>query len=307
MNATTIQQPADTATLQTSKGAQVIAIDADGEIEKRACGRIVMWSLQGDVGVETLKTALKTAGSPAIPPEEPSALVALHRAVDATARILGHLDVHHKGRGEWAIVSKPSETEAPDGQKSLVYPIACTAKVVREKGGAETLTIDGQGADQIRAAYEAAKHTLAPADVGTWLCDKLAALRALRLRDSGGVYFLPQQSVRSWTRVTQALAACSKHRLHTIPAMKSADAAEAILASLAELTREACDKISADIADGTLGEKALANRDAETRALLARVELYEGLLGGKLDDLRVICDETRAAVATAALASSSGS
>jgi len=298
MNATTVSTPAKPS---LSTGGTVIAIDPQNEIDKRACGRIVMWSNQGDVTSSALAAALIAATSHALPPEEPSALVALHRAVDAVAKTLGHLDVHHKARGSWAIVSKPTEVEV-DGKKTLQYPIACEAKVERDKAGVETLTIEGQGAEQIRAAYEVARHTLAPSDIGTWLCDKLTALKAVALRDRGGVYFLPQFSVDKWNKIVKALQACSKHRVHVIPAMRSSDAAEAILASLTDATRQACNKIADDIADGDMGERALANREKETASLLERVAAYEGLLGGKLDELRAVIDETRAAVATAALA-----
>ncbi len=293
------------ATVAVKPNISVIAIDAQDEINQRACGRITMWSLGGDVTVGALTEALKRAGSAALPPDEPSALVALHRAVEGVAKTLGHLDVHHLGRGEWAIVGSASERQAESAdasvQRQLVYSIECTAKVVRE-GDSERLEIQGRGEEQIRAAYNAAKTCLAPSDIGTWLTEKAAKLDAVALRDRGGVYFVPKPTVHKWEHIIAALKACSRHAVHVIPAMRSADAVEAILAAVTDDTRTACGRIVADIGDGTLGTKALGNREKVTAELLDRVERYEELLGARLDALRSVLDETRAAVATAKLA-----
>jgi len=306
MNAPTLP-PTTPATTVLRPSVSVIAVDLDAEVNKRACGRITMWSLNGDVTVEALTKALEIVESKALPPEAPSALVALNRAVETVAKAMGHLDKHHLGRGEWAIVGKGETEKGLDGvQRKLVYDIECTAKIVRE-GDTERLEIAGKGEDQIRAAYDIAKATLAPADIGTWLCDKLTQLGALALRDRGGVYFVPQPQVWKWDRIIAALKKCSKHVVNIIPAMRSQDAVDAILTSLTADTRAECDKIVADIGDGELGTKALATREKTAADLLARVSQYEELLGTKLDALRAVLDETKNAVAVAALATASDS
>jgi hypothetical protein len=282
----------------------IIAIN-DEELDKRSCGRITMWSNNGMVTVEALDKALNDVGlTKATRPDAPSALVCLHRAVDAVAKVLGKLETHHKGRGEWAIVSKAVEKVDPaTGKKELAYPISCTAKIEID-GENETLTVDGQGADQIREAYAAARGVLAPPDIGNWLCDRVTGLGGVSLRDRGGVYFVPQPVAHVWDKVVRALAACSNHRVHTIPAMRSADAVQAIIAAVTEDTRAACTKIADEIADPNMGTRALKNREKQTATLLARLDQYEALLGTKLDELRAAIDETRSAVAVAALAAS---
>lgn len=301
MNTTSV--PANDPTPIVRPNVSVIAVAATDEVEKRACGRITMWSLSGDVTVDALAAALKANGSKAIPPEAPSGLVALHRAVDAVAKSLGRLDVHHKGRGEWAIVSKPTEADVL-GKPTLLYAIECNAKIVRE-GDTEHLEISGQGEEQIRAAYNVAKGVLAPSDIGTWLCDKLVRLGGIALRDSGGVYFLPKQSTPTWDRLRAGLTACSKHRVHTIPAMRSEDAIDAILSAVVADTQAACAKIASDIADGDLGDRGLKNREKLTAELVERLAMYENLLGKRLDGLRAAIDETNMAIATAKLAAAS--
>jgi hypothetical protein len=282
--------------------SQIVAIDVKDELASRACGRITMWSLQGDVTRDALAKALEAAGSAAIPPDEPSDLVALHRAVEEVARALGHLDYHRVARGEWAIVGMPHEATSPNGGKQLVYGIECRAKLVREND-TERLEIAGRGEDQIRAAFEVAKGILAPSDIGTWLCEKLSKLDAVPMRDRGGVYFVPQPLVHKWEHIIAALKACSKHHIHTIPAMRTADAIDAVLAAVTSDTQAACEKIAEEINDNKVGPRALENRRKLTAELLERVQRYEALVGRKLEDLRNVIGETEAAVATAALAS----
>jgi hypothetical protein len=298
----------------------IISID-DKELDKNACGRITMWSLNGDVTVEALAKALKDAGSPAIPPEAPTAIVALHRAVDVVAKA-SKAKTHQIRRGHWAIVNKgavvTSEDEAPadpvdpnaptlpappdsrPGDRKLVYNVEAIARVE-----GDNLVVEGEGEALIRAAFDAAKATLAPTDVGNWLCDKLTALGAVPLRDRGGVYFIPRDVVQKWEKIVVALKACSGHVVHKIPALRSADAVEAILAAVTADTRAACDKITGEIADGSVGKRALASREEQTAELLARVERYERLLGQRLDDLRGVMAETGKAIAVAILAADS--
>jgi hypothetical protein len=300
MNATTMNT--------TPRPAGLIAINAATDAEKAACGATVWWSLHGDVTVEALTDALLTAESKALPPAPPSPEVALRRAVESVAKVLGHLDVHCVKRGEWAIVGKPTENDAHDGvQRQLVYPVDCTAKLVRPEGGGgeKYLVISGRGEDQIRAAYNAAQGILAPADIGNWLVDKVQALGGIPLKDRGGVYFVSNTQLWKWQRIVKALKACTKHVPGELPTMHSDTAVETIMTALTADTQKVCDKIAADIADGTLGTKALATKKDVAAELLARVAQYETLLGAKLDQLRSAIAETEAAVATAALAASS--
>jgi hypothetical protein len=290
--------------------SNVIAIHKDDEtLLKHAAGRIVFWTNSGDVTVDAFSKALIEAGSFAVAPDAPSALVALHRAVENVAKTLGHLDVHHKGRGEWAIVSNPREVDDLQTGKALVYAVRVSAKVVYtgdDKNRVASIEVsEGEGAQLIRDAFDAAKGLLAPSDIGSWLCEKLTKLDAVPLRGSGGVYFLPHPSVVKCEKITSAIKASTRHTVSAIPAMRTADAIDAILQAVTADTQATCDKIAADVADGSLGAKALASREKVAAELLERSERYEGILGKRLDALRDAIGLTRAAVATALLAAAS--
>lgn len=282
---------------------------APGEIDKSAVGRVVFWSAGGDVALPALVAALASAGSKAIPPEPVSPKVALHRAVEAVADQVGCdallLEAppaddpkKQRKRGDWAIVRKPTQRTGATGDE-VAYPIVASARV-----NGTILHVDAPspfaGVELLHTTYEAARNVLASNDVGTWLCAKLRALDALPLKPNGGVYFVPKDRVPQWDLLVSALAKVSTCTVHGIPAMRTQDAVDAILAAITAETRSECTKLAEDIA--SIGGRALETREGETNKLLSRLERYEGLLGTRLDDLRAAIDETRSAVATARMA-----
>ena len=261
-------------------------------------GSIIFWSLSREpVSLPALVSALSVAGSSATPPEQPSDIVALHRAALATSKVL-KLELHGRERGRWALVGKPSMEDDPEdpGASRLAYPVEAEAELL---DGALVLKGDDRFRDLLRAEYSLARDQIASQDIGAWLCRKLSALSAVSLRPSGGFYFLPRPEVEKWEKLSGALKACSRHSVFAIPAMRSSDAVDAILQALTSDTQQACDKIAGEI--GAVGKRALESRQLETANLLERTMKYESLLGTRLDSLRKAIEETRGAVATAML------
>jgi hypothetical protein len=273
--------------------AKIFALD-DEDINSKACGRIVFWKLAGPVNRDALAAALLAEGSPIKPPESTSPTVALHRAVDAVAAKANAQT--HGTRDKWAIVGRAHEETNERGKKQLVYDVITKATL---EGGRPR--VEGPHAEAIQTAFEEELRQLAPADLGAWYCKVIDRLGAVALRESGGFYFLPQDVAPKWEAVQRAVAASSRHVISAIPALRSAEAVDAILTAIAADTEAACTKIATEI-QGDLGRRALESRERETAELLARVERYEHLLGRKLDALRDATRSTRAAVATAMLA-----
>ena len=251
-------------------------------------GAIVFWTMSGTVRHERLVRELTFADAQFKAPDEPSNVVALHRAVNEVARVTGG-EAHQRKRGSWAIVGKVREAE-----NELRYPVQITASLE-----GDAIVTDSQ---QVRDAFDVARYQIAPQDISSWLCRVLDKLGAVSLRDSGGFYFVPNDKTADWARVTTAIKHASSHTIHSVPAMRSAEAVDAILGAITSATQAACDKISTDIQGEGLGRRALETRQRETAEILARVEKYEELLGLKLDALREATANVRAGVATAMLA-----
>lgn len=296
-----------TTTDKKGKDNMAAANDVSGYIAVQASagvagvlGRIVWWSLEGDVTRASLVAALAAVQSAAVPPDEPSAVVAVHRAAEAVAR--GHKgSARQVRRGKWAICNKAVavDGDANAGTAKLTADVTALAEVT-----GENLTTEGDAvvASEIRAAFDAAKAALAPTDIGGWLCDKLEGLGAVPLRDRGGVYFLPVDTVAKFDKVNAAIKACSQHKVHVVPAMRSTDAVDAVLSAIESDTLAACEAISEEVREGKLGPRGLGSREAKAAELLARAARYEKLLGVRLDGLRAAVAEVEGAVATARIA-----
>jgi hypothetical protein len=272
---------------------QLIAI-RDEDLNSKACGSIIFWQLSGGTNARDLAEALAANGSTASAPEEPSATVALHRAVERVARELGG-EAHQKKRGSWAIVGKGHVEGEHSIGSEMVYPIKITADLAHGQPVTE-----GDYTGRIAEAFAAARGVVSPNDFSAWLCRKLDKLGAVALRESGGFYFLPADACGKWEAITKAVKSATKHTIHAVPALRSRDAVDAILSAIASDTRAACEAIANDLPE--VGRRALETRERQTAEILEKIGRYENLLGQKLDDLREATRETRAAVAAAMLA-----
>lgn len=278
--------------------AAYVAVQDGGE----TLGGIVWWSLGGNVSLPGLVAALAQVGSSAKPPEEPSAIAAVHRAAETVARQVKGRALQ-LSRGHWAVVDRAADEETEGQARKVSFDLLATVAVERPAADAPyTLVVDeGPLAADLCATYAMALTVLAPADMGDWLCDKLTALGAVPLRDRGGVYFVPADCTPKFRKVAAALKLCSKHAVHVVPAMKATDAVEAILSAVEADTRASCDEIAAEMASGKLGKRALEAREEKTVALAARAARYEQILGVSLAGLKASIDEATQAVAVATL------
>jgi hypothetical protein len=242
--------------------------------------------------------------------------VALRRAVmeqAAKRRLVRPLDK----RGAWIVLDEEIVTNAsgtPDVRHTRVAEVRWLNGQVKfhQREASEAVYLDTVRA--IDGAYARQKDALDAADVSAWLIKIAYQLGATSLRDTGGVYFVPRQSIEAWRLVVGALSLASdrRHNVFQIPAMKNDEAIEAILDAITvEASAEAQameDEIVAVAAayesgatEGTIGKRALAGRANRCASVLSKVASYESLLGVKMDTLRQRLEALQAHVAAVAL------
>jgi hypothetical protein len=292
-------------TFRATFQGDVVAI-SDDDMNAHSLGRIVFWSLSGDVKRDDLIAALENVGSNQPAPCEVSDKAALSRAVESVARELG-AEPHLRKRGDWAIVHRPKERSDVNGATEIAYPVLATVTI--DKGALsvqEDPRLDPNVQADIRArldaAFKHAKGILATSDIGHWLCDRLRAKHAVALRDSGGFYFIPKEHVPAWEQIRAAVSACSSHKIFAIPSMRSRDAIEAILSAITSETMAECNAAAEELGKGELGKRALATRELGMTHMLDKLGRYESLLGRRLEDLRAAIDETQIAIVSARMA-----
>jgi hypothetical protein len=301
----------------------------DAQKENLPCGAIVFWELSGDTTVEQLSRALDDAQSVALKPEAPSVKVASVRACEIVARkhnlktqpITRTEQAKSRTRATGGIaLSRPLAVRADGNLGTLNGPIVAIYRAA-QSGSREVSQADGslkteryttpacfdgepEMVAELSSALEDALKVLTPTDVSSWLCNRIEALGGFPLKSNGGTYFVPPEALAKYKTLREAVQSVTKHRMGLIPAMKGSDAVEAILMALETNTTSAIAQISAAIETGTLGERALATKQAELDDLLERLTRYEGLLGKKLDTVREKIEEATAAAAIAMLTAS---
>ena len=267
-----------------------------------AAGAIVWWRLSGRVDYEVLKSAWIEAGL--------AEKDLLHPCTNATALRRAANDLREKrrlvrplGRGEgFAIVRE----KVVKDKHELEHEVLC--KVLLDPAGRPQFEHFGDReeegykiADEVRTAFEAHLSEVECEDFSGWLVKLMPKLDAVGLRDTGGVYFVPESAVALLGRVAQVLSNVTGHVINRVPAMRGADAVAAILDAVeAEATQEA-ERMERDIEAGKLGERGFENRLAYCDEVEGKVTRYEELLGAKLDTFRARLENLRANLSLAAM------
>jgi hypothetical protein len=275
--------------MSTTK-ANVVAV-----LDEKAAGAIIWWRLTGDTNIDDLKRAWDAAGLAAkLHPSETSTAVAMQRAVaeQAGKRRLARPLAGHKG---WAIVD-----EKPTTDDKLDYETVATIKL---QGDKTTMLIEGC-ADQNLAAqlstwfdYYAKRLTIS--DVSSWLTSLTKEVKAVSLRDTGGVYFVPRDQVATFRSMVTVIRAVSSHEIYEVPAMRSDEAVEAILASVLREAQQEVAAMETDLDTGDLKGRALKTREARCEAVTEKIESYEALLGKSMETMRDRVTSLKAAIVEA--------
>jgi len=263
----------------------IIAIEEDSA----EAGAIVWWSLTGQVDHAKLVDSVVNHGLPEKwAPSLPRLETVAHRAAKDPITSKRHMVRSATGRGDYEFV-----TETLGDDNKLSWTSNVRVRVVGE-GDNKQITVtplttaDMPLAQQIGEAVEHYRQSLISVDVSTWLLDMVSKhVDAVALRERGGFYFIPAgEPLQMWRTIVSALHMVSAHRCSSIPAMRSDDAVEAILAAI---TREA--SMEMDALESWLMERdefSTKGVNANVRhmeALQKKIARYAELLGVALPEL----------------------
>jgi len=246
------------------------------DIDPNLAGAFVWWRLSGDMNIMSLEATWAENHLKEPMPSKPSFQVALRRAVNEQANRRRLIRPLPKDQSGYAIVD-----ESPDHEKTLNYDIAC--KVYFERSG--KVAISG-GSDVMRseilAAYERHLSTVSASDVREWLTGVIIpTVLALKLRDGGGVYFIPQPTLAKFRAIVRCVKWSSDHAIFAVPAMKTEDAVEGIIDALRHESETTLQKLKEDLDKGELGVRALKSRLDACAQQEKKLTQYELMLGRK--------------------------
>lgn len=143
----------------------------------------------------------------------------------------------------------------------------------------------------IRDRYQREVNRLPGQSVGNAIVKVLHRLRAVTLRDSGGIYWLPASKLETISELAEGIkdAALTEGAVNSIYALHTQldeHSAGAVIAALQAEVKAQCDRIEAEIAAGDLGKRALETRQQDLFSIRAKVVEYEEILGVTLETMK---------------------
>lgn len=263
----------------------ILAVD---ESNADVAGAISYWRLEGATDLQALTDAWVAAGLPRKQlPQPVSEKTALGRAFRTLSRRIDDTRQWNTFRapsGHWVLLEIAAD---PQGNVTTTQ-IGKARHTVKDGIQIEA---DPFVSRTLHAAISAEQQALATTDVSGWLVDLAEKHSGVSMRDSGGVYFVPRHHMDFWRRaasVVESLAGCN-HRVFRIPALRSAEAVEAILEAVVTEANRVAATLLADLTsedtDNTPGDRGLATRAVQASAMLDKITSYEKLTGRALPQI----------------------
>lgn len=254
-------------------------------------GALVWWSLSKDVDLVDLREALEVQELPldwlpAAPKLETVAQRAGQSRITNKRQLLRPLSV----RGSYDFVDEQVIGTGQDEQLRHIPRVR--VRVIENEGDLKTIdvtpmtTADVELAREIAAAVSSFREALVPSDMSVWLVWLLETrVRAVSLRDRGGFYFVPAgEPLALWRRIVKAVHASSFHRCSLIPALRSADAVEAILLAVRREAEKVLNDLETYLA-GDVSTRGLNAHERDIQAIQSKMAMYAKLLNASLPDL----------------------
>jgi hypothetical protein len=260
--------------------------------EIAGAGALTYWTLSGELDPAALAEGWEDAGlEESKLPSPPSSTVALSRAVreqQSRHRLV------RKTRDGYAIVNEKVAGNDLDYGVELHVSLDAAGRVTGTP--AEHIAIE-----QVRSDYDHHLGVCTAEDIGAWLCRLVREHDGVALRDTGGFYYVPPTRLEAWKQATRLLGAVSTHKVYLVPAMRSEDAVEAILAAVQGEAEAEAAQVEKELEGASLGERALSTRESRLHEVEAKVGRYEALLGVTLERFRERLKVLQAGVSAAML------
>jgi hypothetical protein len=252
--------------------------------EAKWAGLLVWWDLCGNLDLEKLAAEWDDLGLDMDDlPEAQSAKSALRLAVQSCAGRGAKTD--KMTDGGWAVFAK-EEGKDDEGRSDLKHASELRVWLDDDEKTLTSKPEDDPRVAKMQADYDMRRRLLDTEKCGGWLTDRLVALKGIALKERGGIYFIPPESVDAWLTQAEAIKASAGHVLHKMRAVRDKDALESILHAIQAELGETFSKLSGDLDEGELGVRGWKHRTRRLKELETKLTSYEAVLSAPLPDLR---------------------
>lgn len=174
------------------------------------------------------------------------------------------------------------------------------------------VTCDDPATDvwEIQSKFDELSSLLSPSCVSACLVEIVTkVLGGVPLRESGGLYWVPESTFPRLEAIAHAVEnACvpgannkDKSTVYMMETVKNENCIVAVRDAIENEIAKRIEAIDQEVAEGTLGERALESRKEEAIQLRHKLAMYEKELGCTMEALAEQVDRVRAAAGTAML------
>lgn len=157
--------------------------------------------------------------------------------------------------------------------------------------------------EMLKARFMVHGQELSAHDISQWVIGLLGRLRAVGLRQRGGIYFVPNNVVGLWNSFKKAIEMPSNHKFFGVPAMKSTEAVEAILDAVEREAQALADTIKKELCGKIKpGKLALKGKEEALLEMEEKLGRYEEMLGAKSKTFPDLKTEVQASITRAIFA-----
>lgn len=270
-----------------------MGIIAVPDLAKNAAGSITWWTIDSKTQLDKMLGVWLAHGFAEEdfirPPTDRRALRRALRHFE-TAHVL----VRKAPEGGFAVVEETFRGNTPE------YEVLFHAWL--DDDGPMVDVVNSEIEDRLDILFHREKNRVGLNEMSPWLIRYAYRHHAISLRANGGVYFIPKDMVRVWTRMATALHEGSGCHVYQIPALQSQSAVEAVLGAFSREVEADVGELDRILRDEQLGARALRTKAQDCENQLKKIEYYEKLLGVSLDKLRTSFEELSARVAGAIVA-----
>ena len=270
------------------------------DMDPSVAGALTYWMMSGDTSYPALVQALQDRLPNRRAPSAPSPDKALRRAVVGLRQRRRLVRPLGAKVGGWAIVD-----EVPL-EGTLIHNATCYVKLAAPNNVGELVSVepaDHTLAPMVRADFVKYLEQLSHGDLSGWLVRTVYRLGAVALRDTGGIYFIPKDSMAEWRLIREVVKEAGHgHEVFTIPALKAEDTVNAVVRALEAEAEQELKYLQEAIAEGELGARALETRAGKCKSMLMKVRRYDSLLEQNQTNLVAKIEAMQAELVAASLA-----
>lgn len=262
-------------------------------------GFVTYWSLAGNTLWETLATELGKLGQKAPPfrTAEHALKLALRDVFPGTNELIRPVT-----GGGYSVVR---EDRSPTGN---TYTTLAVVQIAMLNGHSRRLNIttDLDCGQALHDAWTRQSALIDGAAMTPMLTASAMRLNAVRLRETGGIYWLPADAYTAWSNLADCFERAGSNRIYKVRSVADDDTLNAVFSALVAEIRDETDALTMDLLTGGAlaetcpGKKAVETRQTRVAGLRQKLTRYAAILGMPLGELERQVNEADATI-TAAL------